>query len=408
MGRLDGLLLGWMSIGLFVQLAGVLFNNDDSRYATQLYLLLFLPALLLLLKERLAFGLWRQWPVYFFVVLAVWVVLVGGVHPGSEKSFWHWLKVVTLLGLYLYAVARLAWQPQRFGWVLAGAVVVAALFAWLTLYYQFGVLERSLDYAVLRRQRLETMGWNGLADLQHPIVAGLYYGVFAVLLTWLFVHWRMSVGRALLLAVAMLGLVAYVAFTFSRGAWFALGAAGLLLLIMFSNRKAYGLLGLGLILLLVAAYLFWPEMQLERARGVTGRNYIWSAWIERFSSFWLWGSGAGADFHFTFPTGSFLAGKQFIHAHSLYLQFWYQYGVVGIGLFAALLLSLLWKGWQCREQPLARLGIALLVFAMVAMVSDVYAVFHRPSPYWVVFWFPVGILLGVRKPDSAAQTIRGQ
>ncbi|KRW62280.1 hypothetical protein AO726_02325 [Pseudomonas sp. TTU2014-080ASC] len=98
----------------------------------------------------------------------------------------------------------------------------------------------------------------------------------------------------------------------------------------------------------------------------------------------------------------FSNGFEVVHAHSLYLQLWYEYGIVGISLFVALLLSLLWKGWQCREQPIALLGLALLVFAMVAMISDVYAVFHRPSPYWVIFWFPVGILLGVqRKPATS-------
>ena len=89
------------------------------------------------------------------------------------------------------------------------------------------------------------------------------------------------------------------------------------------------------------------------------------------------------------------------HAHSLYLQLWYEFGIVGFLLFVGLLLSLLHKAWQCREQPLARLGAALLAFAMIAMVSDIYAVFHRPSPYWVVFWLPVGILLGVQKRQQA-------
>ncbi|BCR24084.1 hypothetical protein KAM429_18590 [Aquipseudomonas alcaligenes] len=70
-------------------------------------------------------------------------------------------------------------------------------------------------------------------------------------------------------------------------------------------------------------------------------------------------------------------------------------------MFFALLLSLLWKAWVFRGQAIARLGAALLVFAMIAMVSDIYAVFHRPSPYWVVFWLPVGILLGVQKRQQA-------
>ncbi|MEO4046315.1 O-antigen ligase family protein [Pseudomonas sp. CAU 1711] len=400
--RIDSLLLGWLSIGLFFQLAGILFNNDGSRYATQLYLLLFVPALLLVLKERIALVRSHQWAAYLFVALAAWVLLVGGAHPGSEKTVWHWFKVVGLLCLYLYAVAWLTRQPQRFAWVLGAAVVVAAAFAWLSLYYQFGVLERSLDYDVLRQQRIEKMGWNGLADLQHPIIAGLYYSVFAILLTWLFVHWRMTTGRAILLALAMLGLIVYVLFTFSRGAWIALGAGGVALLLLTANRKAFSLLVVGGILLVAGAYLFWPEIQLERARGVTGRELIWAAWFERLDSFWLWGAGAGVDFIFTFPQGHYLGGGDFFHSHSLYLQFWYQYGVLGIGLFIALMLSLLWKAWLCREQPLARLGGGLLVFAMVAMVSDIYAIFHRPSPYWVVLWLPVGILLGVQRPKRPA------
>ncbi|MEE1949582.1 O-antigen ligase family protein [Pseudomonas alcaligenes] len=399
--RLDRTLLAWLSIGLFFQLSGILFNNDGSRYATQLYLLFFIPALLLILKDRMVFFQFRQLPVCVFLALAVWVLLVAGLHSGSEKTFGHWVKVVGLLGLYLYAVARLVSQPQGFSKILIVTAVVAAIFAWLSLYYQFGVLDRSLDYAVLRRQRIEAMGWNGFADLQHPIIAGLYYGVFVILLTWLFLHFRMGVGQTLVLALAVLGLVVYVLFTFSRGAWFALGGAGAALLLLAANRKAYWLLGLGLILSLAMIYLFWPELQLERARGVTGREFIWRAWFERLGAFWLWGSGAGAAFHFTFPEGSLLAGQDFFHSHSLYLQLWYQYGIVGVSLFLAFVLSLLWKGWQCREQPMARLGLALLIFALIAMVSDIYAIFHRPSPYWVVFWLPVGILLGVQKRRQA-------
>ena len=399
-GRLDRVLLAWMSIGLFVQLAGLLFNNDGSRYATQVYLLLFLPALLLLLKERLALSLWRQWPAYCILALLAWVLLVAGLNEGSDKSPGYWLKIALLLVVYLFAVARLVEQPSRFGWILLAATLVAAVFAWLTLYYQFGVLDRSLDYAIVRRVRIRELGWNGFADLKHPIIAGLYCGVFAIVLIWFFVHERMTPARAVLWGVAMLGLVLYVTLAFSRGPWFSLAASGFVLLLLFSNRKSYGLLALGIALLILAAYIFWPELQLERARGVTGRTYIWDAWVERLPHFWLWGSGAGADFHFTFPAGTPQAGQKFFHAHSLYLQLWYQYGIVGIGLFVAMLASLLWKGWVCRADPVARLGLALLVFAMVAMVSDIYAIFQRPSPYWVVFWLPVGILLGVRRSPA--------
>lgn len=391
-----------LALGLFVQLTGLLFNNDGSRYATQMYLLLFVPALLLLLWRRLSLDTWRQAPGLLLLGLLVWVVLSSVLNTGSGKDPAYWLKIVGLIILYVFAVASLVRNQKAFNGLLIAVVVVAALFAWLTFYYQFIFLEKPFEYSELRfAGRLSELGWHGLADLKHPVVAGLYYGVFAVLLTYLFVGLKVRAWHAALLALGMLGLLLYVLLTFSRGAWFSTAAGGFVLLLLFPNIRSRSLIGVAFLLILVAAHLFWPEIQSELRRGVSGRQLIWDSWGSRFPEFWLMGVGAGADFNFRFYGGSTV-----IHAHSLYLQLWYEYGIVGIVLFALLLLSLLWKGWQCRTQPLARLGVALLVYAMVAMVSDVYAIFHRPSPFWVLFWFPVGILLGVR-PGNAEERVAG-
>lgn len=388
-------LLGLLGVGLFIQLAGLTFNNDGSRYATQVYLALLLPSLVLLVWLRGVVDFWKQLPAALLLLLLGWMLWVGGLYEGSDKDFGYWLKVVVLLLLYVLAVATLVRNEQRFAWVIVAAVAVTALFAWLTLYYQFGVLDRPLEYSKIRWTRLREMGWNGFADLDHPIVAGLYYGLLALLLTWLFVRFKVNAWQTALLAVGMTGLLFYVLFTFSRGAWFSVLAGGFVLLLLFPNRKSYSLLGLGVLLIGLALYLFWPEIQNERRVGINGRDFTWTEWLRRLPDFWLLGAGAGADFIFKLPTGFPIK-----HAHSLYLQLWFEYGIVGILLFAALLISLLWKGWVCRAAPLARLGLALLVFAMVAMVSDVYAIFTRPGPYWVLFWFPVGILLGVQKPEA--------
>lgn len=382
-----------LGAGLVVQLTGLLFNNDGSRYATQLYLLLFVPALVLLLCRRLSVALWRQVPGGLLLGLCAWVLLSGWLHPGADNGLSYWAKIVLLVLLYVFVVASLVRLPRLFTGLLVGAVAVAAVFAWLTLYYQFGVLDKPLDYDVLRfGGRLSELGWKGFADLDHPIVAGLYYGVFAVLATGLLVSLRLRPWQAALLALGLLGLLAYILLTFSRGAWFATAAGGIAMLLLFPNLKSKALLGGGALLLLVALFVFWPELQHERQVGLSNREQIWAAWGERLPTFWLLGAGAGADFEFIFSWLPYTPSVK--HAHSLYLQFWYEYGLPGILLLVALLASLLWKGWKCRAEPLARLGLALLVFAMVAMVSDIYAIFHRPSPYWVVFWFPVGILLG--------------
>jgi O-antigen ligase len=389
-------LVALLAVGLFVQLAGLIFNHDGSRYATQCYLLLFVPTLLFSLVGGARRMLWRQMPVLLLAGLLVWVLLIAGLHPGSNKTLLAWGKVLLLVSLYLFAVASLVRSGRHLHWVLGAALAVAVLFAWWTLVYQYGVLGNPYSYPEVRQFRLSELGWRGLADLDHPIVAGLYYGVFAVVLCWFFVSFPVRIWQGALLAVGMAGLLLYVLFTFSRGAWFSLAGATFLLLLLVPNRKSFSLLALGTIALALLALFFWPELQAERSVGLSHREHIWHNWLTRLPEFWLFGSGGGADFYFKFPNG-----YEVIHAHSLYLQLWYEFGIVGFLLFVGLLLSLLHKAWQCREQPLARLGAALLAFAMIAMVSDIYALFHRPSPYWVVFWLPVGILLGVQKRQQA-------
>lgn len=397
-----GLPKAWLlvlGVGLFVQMSGLLFNSDGSRYATQTYLLLFVPALVLLLWRRLAVDTWQQAPGMILLLLLAWVLLTGSVNAGSSHGPAYWLKIDALILLYVFVVASLVRHERVFTWLLMAVVVTAAVFAWLTLFYQFGVLDKPLEYRALRGSRLSEMGWGGLADLDNAIIAGLYYGVFAVLLTYLFVRLKVRGWQGGLLAVGMLGVLAYVLFTFSRGAWFSTAAGCLVVLLLFPNIKSRTLIGIGCALVFLSAYLFWPELQYEQKIGVNGRLPIWANWAERLPEFWLMGAGAGADLVFKLPD----SGTSYKHAHSLYLQLWYEYGIVGISLFVLLLLSLLHKGWVCRAQPLARVGLALLVFAMLAMATDVYAIFHRVSPYWVLVWFPVGILLGVQ-PQQATST----
>lgn len=389
-----------LAVGIFVQLAGELFNNDGSRHATQTYLLLFVPALMLLVAQRFALHVWRQAPGVILLCLFAWVLLYGVVHPGSQANIGYCVKIVLLIVLYLFALASLARQPPAFNWLLVAVVIVVAAFAWATAYYQFGVLDKQLEYDALRSAgfagRFFQLGWNGFADLKHPVIAGLYFGVFAVTLTYLFVGFKLRLWQAALLIVATFGVLTYVLLSFSRGSWFSTMAGGLVVLLLFPNMKSKSLIGLAGLVVVCALYFLWPEFQNERSIGLSSREVIWASWFERFPNFWLFGAGAGANFSYTFR-----GGFTVVHAHSFYLQLWFEYGIVGFLLFMMLLLSLLYKGWKCRANPLARLGLGLLVYAMVAMITDVSSIFSSPGPWWVVVWLPVGILLGVRQPAAA-------
>lgn len=391
-------LLGIIVLGLFIQLAGLAFNNDGSTYATQLNLLLFLPSLLFLLLfdvERFEF----ESSTWILLLMFVWVMTCSIFH--GADSVGSFFRNILYLTLYVSCLRWIIRSDRFFFKLLLVSSIVVAVIAWLTLCYQFSILNHPFEYHQARAHRIYKLGWREFADLGHPIYAGLYYGVFSIIITWFFLNFKTKLWQSGVLFFLIFGLLFYVLYTFSRGAWFSTCLSGFFLLLLFWDEyRSRALMIFGLLVLIVALFLFWPELINEKRIGVNGRQLIWAAWFERLPSFWLFGSGAGHKFDFTFPDG-FRVNQ----AHSLYLQFWYEYGVVGIGLFVALLLSLLRKGWQCRDQSLAKLGLALLVFAMVAMVSEVHSIIMRPNPYWVVVWFPIGILLGLKpsKADSDKQ-----
>lgn len=387
-----------LALGLFVQLSGFLFNNDGSRQATQVYLLLFVPALILLIAERFALSWWRQPSALILLALLGWVVL-RSCFDDSWKAPGYLLKVALLILLYVFVVGQLV----RKGVIeipLALAVLLACCFAWLTLIVQFVVLDKPLAYEVLRSTgRLRELGWHGFADFSHPIPAGLYYGIFAVLLLSVLVERELKAWAWLPVLVGLAGLLVYVLLTFSRGAWFSTLAGSLTLLVLSPQRRARVLLLIGALLILLMMTVFWSRVEHEWFLGTSQRGPIWLNWLARLPEFWALGKGAGVNLVYRYPWGDVV-----YYAHSLYLQLWFEYGIVGFALFVLLLCSVLRKAWRLRADPTARVALATLVFALVAMVSEVSTVFSRPNLSWIVLWLPIGLIMGLRSPVEESST----
>lgn len=390
--------LALLALGLFVQLSGFLFNNDGSRQATQVYLLLFVPALVLLLVERLALPLWRQPCALVLLALLGWVVL-RGCFGDSLKTPGYLLKAVLLILLYMFAISHLMGKGV-IGIPLALAVLFACCFAWLTLIVQFVVLDKPLAYEALRGTgRLRELGWHGFADFSHPIPAGLYYGIFTVLLLSVLVERELKAWAWLPVLIGLTGLLVYVLLTFSRGAWFSTLAGSLTLLLLSPQRRARLLLLIGALSIVLMMVVFWSRVEHEWFLGTSQRGLIWLNWLAHLPEFWALGEGAGVNLVYRYPWGDVV-----YYAHSLYLQLWFEYGIVGFVLFLLLLGMSLLKAWRLRSDPAARVALAILVFALVAMVSEISSVFSRPSLDWVVLWLPIGLIMGLRPPVEQSTT----
>lgn len=383
----------WLALGLLVQLAGLCLVTDGSRYTTLVNLLLFLPALLAALILWRRINPWPSLPSLALGALLLWVLAVAVLNPGSVGDLKRWLRVTLYAWLYLLAITLVMQDERLWRWLLGAVVLVAAICAWGSLIQTYYVDQQGMGY---REFRIFAWGWRGLADFNNTIMASLYYSVVLLTVLFLLLHSNSRIARGLYL-LAVCGLLAYLYFTFSRGVWGAALMAGVVLLWFVPNRRVRLMLsGAAVPVFLV---MLWLVSGLAGGAadglGLSFRDLIWHSWLTRLGDFWLWGRGAGAEFNICVDA----AGRCFNQAHSLYLQFFYEYGLPGLLLLLVLLLSLLVHAWRCRRQPMGQLGLALLVFVLVAAVANLYEIFLRPGVFWLVFWLPVGILLGLT-PDS--------
>ncbi|MDP3816324.1 O-antigen ligase [Pseudomonas sp.] len=374
----------WLALGLFLQLAGLCFITDGSRYTTIVNLMLFLPALLAVVLSWSRIDSWQRPLCMALLALLAWVLIVALFNEGSEDGRLRWLRVTLYAWLYLMAISLVMQNRRVWQWLLVAVVLVAGLCAWGSLVQALYVEQHGLEY---RAFRIFTWGWRGLADFGNPIVAALYFGVGALVAAHLVVSAR-GIIRWLCL-VALVGMLAYQYFTYSRGVWVGV-LAGLATLGWFVLSRR--LLVIAIVVATPMAVLIL--LLLGRAGGLemSYRDAIFGSWLSQLDTFWLWGAGAGADANICIAA----AKRCFNQAHSLYLQFFFEYGLPGLLLLLTLIGLLLHRGWRYRLQDsMAPLGLAMMVFTLVVAIANFYVIFLRPGVFWMVFWLPVGILLAV-------------
>lgn len=374
----------WLAVGLFLQLAGLCFISDGSRYTAIVNLMLFLPALLAVVLLWPRMDSWQQ-PLHIALLgLLGWVLVVALLNEGSDEVALRWLRVTLYAWLYLKAISLVMQNRWLWQWLLLAVVLAAGVFAWGSVVQALYIEQRGLEY---RAFRLFAWHRGELADFGNPIVSALYFGVCALVAAH-FVFKVSGVVRWLSL-VALLGMLTYQYFTYSRGVWAGV-LAGLAVLSWFALSRR-------LLVITVATAVPLSVLMLLLLKDVGAlemsyRNMIFNQWLTQLDTFWLWGAGAGAEANICISA----AGRCFNQAHSLYLQFFFEYGLPGILLLLVLIFLTLRNGWLCRAQDnMAPLGLALMVFTLVVSIANFYVIFLRPGVFWMVFWLPTGILMAV-------------
>ena len=166
-----------LALGLYLQLAGVCFIADGSRYATITNITLFAP------HSSRSFSLGSAGPFNkaafgALMALCAWVAFVALFNEGSVGKPWRWLRLLLYVGLYVVAIGLVMQSKTLWRALLLSVVSTAAVFAWLSLFQALFIDNRGFGF---REFRLDSWAGHEMADFENPIVSALYFGVIAIM-----------------------------------------------------------------------------------------------------------------------------------------------------------------------------------------------------------------------------------
>ncbi len=212
------------------------------------------------------------------------------------------------------------------------------------------------------------------------------YGVFALLATFSIMHVRQKTLKCLFL-LSILVFICVMWFGQSRTAFISLLIALLVFTgLTFKNQRMLCMIAFAVFVSVL--FLAFPEA-LDGAvhRGIGERPLIWKALWEQSKSAPLFGHGLISTLSIEMP------GYNFETAHNAFLQLFWQGGAVGVMIFLLLLAVAFRHAWSHGQQQGDFSVFCILLFAVCTMITGVDTLIDRPRDQWLLFWFPLALLL---------------
>ena len=340
---------------------------------------------------------WREWTDvrsvrYLLVVITLLSYLVLSSLWSTPFALRDMLSVLVralLVLLFVIAFGECTLRERVRGWLGRSLAVVATLAAALAIFRY-----------TTSREFLWDAGLQGYGQLDNQIIAALVFGAALLFVVDLLFTENSPYWKALgMLCVPVLLTAIY--FCESRNAWFSVSIGlGVILTSRLVNdvqKFVAGVAALGLILAVLLATLLAVDetRELLLPRGVSHRPDIWISALARIVDGGLW-FGLGINTPDSIPVGDLV----FDHPHSLYISILWQGGLLGLLLFAVLVIWTLLGLIRNYDHNDAKLGLSLFSVALTGYILDGHELIDKVSDVWFLFWLPVAICLGLlwRKP----------
>ena len=243
----------------------------------------------------------------------------------------------------------------------------------------------------------------GFGQLDNSVVAGLVFGVVLIFCIDRLVQEKKSWVRIFVL-FSMGLLVFAIALTGSRNAAISVGcgvvvmSAAQLIKVRqtFMAVIATIFVVLGVVGLVVASTDAGAQFLFPRSDSF--RIEIWFQTIDAVTESLVFGKGILT------PDSVVVGAREIEHPHNMYLAVLFQGGVLGLGLFLLLLARVFYVLYQSYSAPTSKLAMGILSIAVPCYLLDGHELIDKVGETWFLFWYPVGMALGISlsnlvKPD---------
>lgn len=366
-------------VGFFVQLLGLQVLPSNKLYHQLQQLLFWLPALLYCIFNPSTLRCWLGVLPGALLAFTAWSLLSllwAGEQGGEAKDVVYVLLAVNAILIFAVLYGESAWTA------LAHATLWGGFLAW------YGVV----DFYLLKEHAL-AVRILGPGSVDHTILGSHLMGVLGITLFYL--RTRLPTGaRTWLWGMALLGYVAYLLLSKSKGTLLALMVCLAFTFVVLYGRRAFYLL-LVMAGLVVAYVLVFPEYALRG--GFSYRPEAWAAAVRIFLDNPLIGAGLNAEY--VVPIESL--AKPLTHAHNFFLNMLIQLGLIGLLLWGALHLAVLRVAIDNGPSVEGKALLGVMLFAFVALMTDGQDAWGKPNETWFTVWWPVfmALMLSLRKAD---------
>jgi hypothetical protein len=135
------------------------------------------------------------------------------------------------------------------------------------------------------------------------------------------------------------------------------------------------------------------------------RFEIWSVELMRMKGHLLFGNGILTDDNLFIHSG-----REFFHAHSVYIATIFYGGIFAGCLLLSILLFSFHSAIRWFVQTKDALCICMLLLATLLVATDGYKILTKPNVIWLIFWLPICfcIIAELRLPGKAECTLLDQ